>query len=126
MLIRERHKSVKIVKVSISCFLISRMEFTKPYQKSLKQVIVTFQNLYFSNILMLEQLIIQQNENVLSCFAITNHCLLRHNQLGGCPRIEGVARESGFESIFLIIMRRILAALNKFNQKNGPKSAFPQ
>ncbi len=50
----------------------------------------------------------------------------RNFALGSCPRIEAAARESGFASIFSIIMRRILAVLNEFNRKNGPKSAFPQ
>jgi hypothetical protein len=41
--------------------------------------------------------------------------MLRNRQcLGGCPRIEAVARESGFESIFLIIMRRIHTVFNEF------------
>jgi len=70
--------------------------------------------------------------------------------LGGCPRIEAVARGSGFETIFSIIKRRILGIFNdksvgngfgphqrprrgeiqevfhQFNRGNGPKSAFPQ
>jgi hypothetical protein len=46
-------------------------------------------------------------------------------RLGGCPRIEAVTRESGFEAIFLIKMRRILVVFNEFNRKNGSKSAFP-
>jgi hypothetical protein len=44
--------------------------------------------------------------------------------LGGCPRIEAVARESGFESIFSIIMRRILVVFNEFNRKNGSNPLF--
>ncbi len=43
-------------------------------------------------------------ENLTLRDAITQHCDQSMNlALGGCPRIEAVARESGFESYFSMI-----------------------
>ena len=52
-------------------------------------------------------------------FSLSNHQCYVDGVLEGCTKIETVARESGFESIILIIMRRILVVFNEFNRKMG-------
>ncbi len=62
---------------------------------------VNAEDILLSSILMIRRVFLYTHEIIMRTNIVLDDSLVAE-ALGGCPRIEAVARESGFESIFLI------------------------